>query len=172
MRYNQDMHENQGKQAKRLAILSPTHSRQSLRIWMSLADTNHAGNVHGGAILKLVDEAAALAASRHTKTRVVTAALDSMTFDRPVHIGDLLIVESQVNQAWGSSMEVGVRVLAEEIPSGICQQVATAYLTMVSLDDQGHTAAVPPLILENDEDLRHAADADRRRAHRLAKRDK
>lgn len=167
MRYNWVMHE---KQENSLPILSPTHSRQSLRIWMSLADTNHAGNVHGGAILKLVDEAAALAATKHTKTRVVTAALDSMTFDRPVHIGDLLVVESQVNQTWGSSMEVGVRVLAEKIPSGICNQVATAYVTMVALDEQGHTAEVPTLVLETDEDQMHASDADRRREHRLSKR--
>lgn len=147
--------------------LTPEYSSSLIRMWMSLEHTNHAGNVHGGQILKIVDEAAALAAMRHTKLRVVTAALDGMTFERPVHIGDLLVVEARVNQAWRSSMEVGVRVWAENAASGEQQKVAHAYLTMVALGAEGKPAEVPALTLETREDQRRAKDAELRRELRL-----
>ena len=137
---------------------------------MSLEHTNHAGNVHGGQILKIVDESAALAAMRHTRLRVVTASLDGMTFERPVNIGDLLEVEARVNQAWNSSMEVGVRVWAENAVTGERHRVARAYLTMVCLDEHGKPARVPELVLETKQDHRRAAEAEFRRQQRLAHR--
>jgi len=134
---------------------------------MSLAHANHAGNVHGGTILKMVDEAAALAAIKHSHKRVVTAALDQMTFDRPVQVGDLLVVEAQVNQVWRSSMEVGVRVWAEDVSSGEQEKVAVAYLTMVALSEDAKPVNVPALELETEEDSRRAQQAETRRTHRL-----
>jgi acyl-CoA hydrolase len=139
-------------------------------MWMSLEHTNHAGNVHGGQILKIVDESAALAAMRHTHLRVVTASLDGMTFERPVHIGDLLEVEARVNQAWNSSMEVGVRVWAENAVTGERQRVARAYLTMVCLDEHGKPSQVPKLVLDTEQDRRRAAEAEERRRDRLSHR--
>lgn len=137
---------------------------------MSMEHTNLAGNVHGGQILKFVDETAALAAMRHTQLRVVTAALDGMTFEQPVHLGDLLILEARVNQAWNSSMEVGVRVWAEDALGKERRPVAKAYLTMVALGQDGHPAKVPGLVLQTEQDHRRAKAAEGRRSLRLAAR--
>src|SRR5947209_12991776 len=90
-----------------------SESRSQLVRWMGVSDANTAGNVHGGPVMRLCDEAAALAAIKHSRRRVVTAAMDRMTFHVPIHVGDLLILSASVNAAWRTSMEVGVRVHAE-----------------------------------------------------------
>src|SRR5205809_3690383 len=104
---------------------------------MSITDANSAGFVHGGTVMKLCDEAAGIAAIKHSRCRVVTAAMDRMTFLLPVHVGQLLTLRASVNAVWRTSMEVGVRVEAEDPRSGEVSHTNTAYLTMVALDDEG-----------------------------------
>src|SRR5919199_3861850 len=112
-------------------------SRAVLVRWMSITDANTAGFVHGGAVMKLCDDAAGIAATKHARSRVVTAAMDRMTFLEPVEIGELMTLKAAVNAAWRTSMEVGVRVEAEQPRSGRCRHTSTAYLTMVAVDEDG-----------------------------------
>ena len=139
--------------------------------WMGIEDTNHAGFVHGGVVMKLCDEAAGLAAIRHSRRRVVTAGVDRMTFNEPVNQGDLVTFRASVNAAWRTSMEVGVRVEAEKPGTGEVRHTSTAYVTMVALDDEGTPTAVPALEPETPEEQRRAREAQLRRDNRLAERD-
>src|SRR5919199_5417949 len=140
--------------------------------WMGPTDANPSGFVHGGTVMKLCDEAAAMAAIRHARSRVVTAAVDRMTFLQPVHVGDLLILRSSVNAVWRTSMEVGVRVHSEDPFSGEVRHTNSAYITLVAVDDDGHPiAAVPPLRCETPDELRREREAQVRRANRLAERE-
>src|SRR4051812_50158375 len=104
---------------------------------MGVGDANTAGNVHGGKIMHLCDEVAGIAAIRHCGVRVVTAGMDRMTFIEPVYVGQLVTFRAMVNAAWRTSVEVGVRVEAEDIRSGDVRHVSTAYLTMVALGEDG-----------------------------------
>ena len=113
---------------------------------MSVQDANSAGSIHGGTVLRFIDEAAGLAAIKHCGMRVVTAGLDRMTFLEPVAVAELLSCTATVNAAWRSSMEVGVRVEAENPFTRERRHTSTAYLTMVAIDDDGHPARVPPLL--------------------------
>jgi acyl-CoA hydrolase len=147
-------------------------SRSELVQWMGPADANASGFVHGGTVMKLCDEAAATAAIRHSRSRVVTAAVDRMTFVAPVHVGDLLTLRSSVNAVWRTSMEVGVRVEAENPATGEVRHTNSAYVTMVAVDREGRpVAAVPPLRCESLEELRREREAQLRRANRLAERE-
>jgi acyl-CoA hydrolase len=137
---------------------------------MGIGDANNAGNVHGGVIMHLCDEVAGIAAVRHSGLRVVTAAMDRMTFLHPVYVGNLLTVSATVNAAWRTSMEVGVRVEAEDIRSGEVNHTSTAYLTMVALDEDRRPAAVPAVAPETPDEQRRAREAQVRRDHRLAER--
>src|SRR3954451_16808472 len=139
--------------------------------WMGITDANSAGFVHGGHVMKLCDEAAGLAALRHCGVRIVTAAMDRMTFLHPVYVGELVTCRSQVNAVWNTSMEVGVRVEAENARTGECHSTSTAYLTMVALDDQGKPVPVPDLLVETEVEQRRQREAELRRANRLAERD-
>lgn len=147
------------------------HSRSILVKWMGIEDANSAGFVHGGTVMKLCDEVAGLAAVRHSGGRVVTAAMDRMTFLLPVHVGELLTLQASVNAAWHTSMEVGVRVEAENVRTGDKRHTNTAYLTMVALGDDGRPASVPSLDCESDEERRREREAQLRRANRLAERE-
>jgi acyl-CoA hydrolase len=130
-------------------------------------DANMSGNVFGGTILKMVDEISFVSATRHARTNVVTASLDKMDFHSPVHIGDLVTLYSIVNAAWRSSMEVGVKVTAENVRTGEIRHTGSSYLTVVALDGNGKPTEVPELILETDEDARRNAEANERRKRRL-----
>ena len=145
-------------------------SRSVLVRWMGITDANSAGFVHGGVVMKLCDEAAALAAVRHSGGRVVTAAMDRMTFVLPVNISELVTCSASVNAVWNTSMEVGVRVEAENPRTGERRHTSTAYLTMVALDENGEPARVPPLRAESETELRRQREAELRRANRLAER--
>lgn len=134
---------------------------------MTPQDANAAGNVHGGVIMKLVDTAAGAVATRHTRTNMVTAAIDRLNFHNPVYIGDLVTIEASVNMVGRTSMEVGVRVKSENLKTGEVRHTATAYLTLVALDEGGKPAVVPPLILETDEEVRRNREAQERREIRL-----
>ncbi|MFQ5614198.1 MAG: acyl-CoA thioesterase, partial [Anaerolineae bacterium] len=131
---------------------------------------NPLGNVHGGIIMKLVDEAGGLCAMRHAQRPTVTVAIDSMTFLSPVHVGDLVTLLASLNYVGQTSMEVGVKVIAENPLT--CQQTHTnsAFLVYVALDDAGHPTRVPPLTLETDEERRRWAEGQARQEHRLARR--
>jgi acyl-CoA hydrolase len=146
-------------------------SRSVLVHWMGPADANSAGFVHGGVVMKLVDEVAGLAAVRHSHRRVVTAAADRMTFLLPIHVGELVTLNASVNAAWTTSMEVGVRVEAENPRTGEVRHTNTAFLTMVAVDDEGHPAAVPPLRAESADEQRRLSEAQLRRSNRLAERE-
>jgi len=139
--------------------------------WMSLMDANSAGFVHGGTVMKLCDEVAGLAAVKHSRRRVVTAGMDRMTFLEPIRIAELVTFTASVNAAWRSSMEVGVRVVAEQPRDGTSRHTNTAYLTMVALDDDGRPTEVPPLLAETDAERRREREAQTRRRNRLAERD-
>jgi acyl-CoA hydrolase len=138
---------------------------------MGLVDANSAGYVHGGTVMKLCDEVAGLAAVRHSRSRVVTAGMDRMTFLEPIHIGELVTFTASVNAVWRTSMEVGVRVEAEQPRDGTVRHTNTAYLTMVALDDEGRPAEVPPLRAESEDERRREREAQTRRRNRLAERD-
>jgi acyl-CoA hydrolase len=146
-------------------------SRSQLVRWMGLTDANSAGNVHGGTVMKLADEVAGLAAIKHSRRRVVTAGMDRMNFLFPIHIGELVTLSACVNNAWRTSMEVGVRVDAENPLTGEIRHTNTAYLTMVALDDDGHPAPVPPLLATTPDEQRRMREAELRRANRLAERE-
>jgi acyl-CoA hydrolase len=139
--------------------------------WMDLGDANSAGFVHGGVVMKLCDEAAGIAAIRHCRGRVVTAAVDRMTFILPVNVGELLTCSASVNAAWRTSMEVGVRVEAESPRTGERRHTSTAYLTMVAVGDEGTPTPVPPLTAESATELRRQREAELRRRTRLAERE-
>jgi acyl-CoA hydrolase len=146
-------------------------SRSELIRWAGVQDANTAGFVHGGMVMKTCDEAAAIAAIRHCGGRVVTAGMDRMTFTEPVLVGELLCCSATVNAAWRTSMEVGVRVEAEEPRSGRRRHTSTAYVTMVALDEGGRPTPVPGLIAETEDETRRQREAELRRANRLAERD-
>lgn len=148
-----------------------SESRSQLVRWMGVLDANTAGNVHGGTVMRLCDEAAALAAIKHSRQRVVTAAMDRMAFLYPIYVGELVTLSATVNAAWRTSMEVGVRVEAENPRTGGARHTNTAYLTLVALDDEGNPAPVPPLIATDATEQRRMREAEMRRANRLAERE-
>ncbi|WP_405592656.1 acyl-CoA thioesterase [Streptomyces sp. NBC_01190] len=138
---------------------------------MSAHDTNLLGTVHGGVVMKLVDDAAGAVAGRHSGGPAVTGAMDEMAFLEPVRVGDLLHVKAQINWTGKTSMEVGVRVVAERWnESGPAKQVASAYLVFVAVDAEGKPRPVPQVIPGTDRDHRRRQEAQIRRTHRLARR--
>jgi len=143
-------------------------SRTTLSQVMLPEDANADANVHGGTIMKFADTAAAVAAIRHARTRVVTARVDGMNFLAPVHVGNLVHGLASVNMARRTSMEVGVRIEAEDARTGEIRHVASAFFVYVALDDDGRPTQVPGLIAETDEDRRRLADAARRDEARQA----
>jgi acyl-CoA hydrolase len=131
-------------------------------------DTNTLGNLLGGRLMHFIDLTGAMAAYRHSRTHVVTAAMDHIDFIRPVHLGDLLTLKSSVNRAFSTSMEVGVKVWAENtLTSTICH-VASAYLVFVAIDKEGRRLKVPELLAETPDQIRRFEGALRRREHREA----
>jgi acyl-CoA hydrolase len=149
----------------------PSRSTSTIVRWMGITESNSAGNVHGGEIMRMCDEVAGIAAIRHCGTRVVTAGMDRMTFLHPIYVGMLVTVKATVNAAWRTSMEVGVRVEAEHVRSGERVHTSTAYLTMVALGDGGQPTEVPPLAPETEIDKRRQREAEHRRSTRLRERE-
>lgn len=145
-------------------------SQITLSQLMQPEHANSRGDVHGGWIMKLVDEAGALAAMRHAQSRVVTVAIDQMTFDKPVNIGDLIILEAEVTYVGRTSIETRVAVTAENPIDGVRKYTNTAYLVYVALDARGTPQVVPPLLIETDHQREQHDAGARRQAHRLAMR--
>jgi acyl-CoA hydrolase len=131
-------------------------------------DTNTLGNLLGGRLMHFIDLTGAMAAYRHARTYIVTAAMDHIDFIRPVHLGNLVTLKSSVNRAFSTSMEVGVKVWAEDTQTGIQSHVASAFLVFVAIDKEGHRVRVPEVIPETPEEQRHYDDALLRRQHREA----
>jgi uncharacterized protein (TIGR00369 family) len=127
------------------------------------SDANPWGNVHGGEIMKLIDEAAGAAASRHARSRVVTARIDELSFLAPVYVGDLVTARASVNEVGRTSMEIGVRVEAENTMTGKVVHVASSYLVFVAIDQEGRPAPIPQLAPETDDERRREAAAKMRR---------
>ena len=146
-------------------------SRVTLSQLMHPEHANLLGNVHGGWIMKLVDEAAALACMRHAQKKVVTVAIDSMTFRRPIRLGDLIILDAEVLYAGRTSMEAEVHVQAENPITGERTHTNTAYLVYVALDDYGQPSSVPPLMAETEAEEQRMEEAKERQAQRLKQRE-
>ncbi len=142
-------------------------SRGVMAQLMNPHDANPVGNVHGGVIMHMIDSAAGVVAIRHCRTNVVTASIDRLDLLRPIFVGDLATFKASVNLVGITSMEIGVRVEAENLRTGEVRKVATAYLTYVALDPDGRPTSVPPLILETGEDIRRNEEAKARRQARL-----
>jgi len=119
---------------------------------MSPQDANAAGNVHGGVIMKLIDDAAGAVAYRHARSNVVTASIDRLNFLDPIFVGDLVTFKASINMAGKTSMDIGVRVEAENLITGQVRHTASAYLTYVALDTHSKPKPVPPLIIETQEE--------------------
>ncbi len=129
-------------------------SRVELAQVMLPVDANPAGNVHGGTIMKLIDTAGGIAAQRHCRTNVVTASMDRLDFYEPVFVGELLILRASVNYVGTTSVEVGVRVEAENLMTGQLRHTNSSYLTVVSLDENRRPAPVPKILPETKHDER------------------
>jgi len=142
-------------------------SQVTMAVVMNPEDANPAGNVHGGVVMKYVDTAAGVVAIRHARRVAVTASIDRLDFHSPVFIGNLLILKAALNLVGKTSMEIGVRVEAENSLTGEVRHTASAYLTFVALDEQGAPCSVPPLICETDDERRRNCEAQMRREVRL-----
>jgi acyl-CoA hydrolase len=131
---------------------------------------NNLGHVFGGVVLAMVDKAAAVAAIRHARMSCVTVSVDRVDFREPIHVGDLVIVKSSVNYVGRTSMEVGVRVEAEDMISGARRHTNSCYLTFVAVDRNGRPVPIPPVIPETEIEKRRYAAAQLRRERRLEER--
>ncbi|MBI5016646.1 MAG: acyl-CoA thioesterase [Deltaproteobacteria bacterium] len=131
---------------------------------MMPSHANPAGNIHGGQLMKMIDDAAGAVAVRHARANMVTASIDRLDFHAPVYVGNLVVLKASINFVGRTSMEIGVRVEAEDLRRGDVRHTASAYLTFVSLDDEGKPQEIPGLLLETDEERRRwEAGASRRR---------
>lgn len=147
--------------------------RESVSEYAELAlpnDVNKLGNIFGGKVMHLVDLAGAMAAIRHARLPCVTASVDSLQFLHPVHSGELILLRSSVNRAFRTSMEVGVKVITENLMTGERLHTCSAYLTFVALDENGKPTPVPCVIPETVEEKRRYQEAGERREYRLSRR--
>jgi acyl-CoA hydrolase len=135
-------------------------------------DANPLGNILGGRVMHLIDIAGAIATHRHCHRQAVTASVDHLDFLNPVRVGELIVLEAQVNRAYTTSVEVGVEVFSENYVTGDRKHTTTAFLTYVALDEAGHPAPVPPLILKTNEERRRYREAGARRKARIEARSK
>jgi len=145
-----------------------SESRVTLTQVMNVTDANVLGNVHGGLLMKLSDEAGGIAAARHACRPAVTVAVDSMTFHSPVHIGNLVTFSAEVSWVGRTSVEARVVVTAENVLTGEVTHTNSAYFVYVALDEDGIPTPVPPLICENEEERARFARGEVRRARRLS----
>ena len=149
-----------------LASRTVTESQSEMTELILPNDTNTLGNLLGGRLMHFIDLVGAMAAYRHTRTHVVTAAMDHIDFIQPVHVGDLLILKASVNRAFSKSVEVGVKVWAENTQAGEYRHVASAYLVFVAIDRTGKPVPVAAVVPETADEERRFEGALRRREHR------
>ena len=151
----------------------PRHPRESEAVMTELMMPNHAnimGNVFGGHILSLVDRAAAVSAIRHARRACVTVSVDKVDFREPIHVGELVTAYARVNFAGRTSMEVGVKIIAENVLSGDRRHTNSCYVTYVALDENGQPTEVPPIVPETPDEKRRYDRASKRRANRVMER--
>jgi acyl-CoA hydrolase len=134
-------------------------------------DANPLGFILGGTVMHLIDIAGAIASHRHTRSLLVTAAVDGLQFLHPIKVGDLILLHARVTAAWSTSLEVEVEVFSEETLTGVRRMTSRAYLTFVAVDRSGQRSGIPPLILATDDERQRAAEATARRAVRLKARE-
>lgn len=149
------------------------HPRESESVLTELMMPNHAnimGNVFGGHILSLIDRVAAVAAIRHSRKPCVTVSVDKVDFKEPIHVGELVTAFARVNFAGRTSMEVGVKIIAENVLTGDKRHTNSCYVTYVALDDNGQPTEVPPIIPETPDEKRRYDRAAKRRANRVMER--
>jgi len=149
------------------------HPRESETVMSELMMPNHAnimGNVFGGVVLSLVDRIAAVCAIRHATKQCVTVSVDKVDFREPIHVGELLTGFARVNYAGKTSMEVGVKIIAEHLITGEKRHTNSCYVTYVALDEQGKPAAVPPIVPETPDEKRRYERAAKRRTSRVMER--
>src|SRR5690606_24864530 len=140
----------------------PAH-QLTMTVLMTPDTANFSGNVHGGTILKLLDQVAYACASRYAKRYVVTLSVDQVTFRQPIHVGELVTFLASVNHTGTSSMEIGIKVVAENIRDGIVRHVNSCFFTMVAVDDNHKPVAVPQLQPSTDDEKRRFDAAQVRR---------
>ena len=151
---------------------SVPNSSVIMRHMVSQQDANLAGIMHGGVVMKHIDDAAGVVAIKHTGSNVVTASIDRLDFHNPVFIGNLLTVKACINMVGKTSMEIGVRVEAEDIINHTARHTASAYLTFVALDKNNRPAPVPPIAITTADEKRRNREARDRRKVRLAEKSK
>ena len=149
---------------------TPRESHHETSELMMPEHSNNLGHVFGGVVLSMMDKCAAIAAFRHCRKPIVTASIDRVDFREPILVGDLVIMRASVNFAGRTSMEVGVRVEAEELLTGRLRHTNSCYLTFVAVDDKGRPTEVPDLRPELPQEIRRYQAARDRRAQRLAER--
>jgi len=150
--------------------LSPKRASESATEMVQVVlpnDANPLGFILGGTVMHLIDIAGAIACHRHTRTLLVTAAVDGLQFLHPIKVGDLILLKARVTAAWSTSLEVEVEVFSEEILTGVRRMTSRAYLTFVSIDTEGRRLPIPALVLETEDEKARAREADQRRAERL-----
>lgn len=157
-------------QTKRVIKTVRESQHESSQLMMP-QDANNLGHVFGGVVLSMMDKTAAIAALRHCRTSVVTASIDRVDFREPIHLGDLLVMKASVNYVGRTSMEVGVRVEAENLLTGKRRHTNSCYLTFVAVDRNGRPVEVPELKPETPMELRRYDAAEARRRRRLEERE-
>ena len=154
--------------------LTPKRSSESATEMVQVVlpnDANPLGFILGGTVMHLIDIAGAIAAGRHARVPIVTAAVDDLQFLHPIKVGDLILLRARVNAAFTTSMEIEVEVFSEETLTGARQMTSRAFLTFVTVDQDGGRHAVPPLLADTDEERQRAEAAKARRADRLRRRE-
>ncbi len=151
---------------------TPDESRLTLSLVMGVQNANNLGNVHGGVLMKLCDEAGGLCAAKHARRSCVTVAVDRMTFNAPVHLGNVVTFSAVVTWVGRTSIETEIIVCAENVVKGEVTHTNTAHFVYVALDENGKPTPVPPLKLATEDDHRRYAEAEQRQAFRLKLREK
>jgi uncharacterized protein (TIGR00369 family) len=147
--------------------VTPNSDELTLAQVMLPEDANPRGNVHGGTLMKLADTAGGVCATRHARQRVVTAVVDSMTFEQPVYVGNLVVVHASVTWTGRTSIETEVSIEAEDVLSGEVRHISTAYFVYVATDEHGHPSPIRAFEPATHDQQRRWQDAERRRAVRL-----
>ncbi|NLJ12153.1 acyl-CoA thioesterase [Denitrificimonas caeni] len=152
--------------------MQPGSPTLTMTVLMTPDNANFSGNVHGGTLLKYLDEVAYACASRYAGSYVVTLSVDQVAFRQPIHVGELVTFLASVNYTGRTSMEVGIKVVTENIREKLVRHTNSCFFTMVAIDENGKTVEVPPLVPSTEDEIRRFANAQERRAirHELAER--
>ena len=143
--------------------MQPNAASLSMSVLMTPDKANFSGNVHGGALLKYLDEVAYACASRYAGSYVVTLSVDQVTFRQPVHVGELVSFLASVNYTGRTSMEIGIKVITEDIHQRLVRHTNSCFFTMVAVDDEGKPVEVPKFEPKTDDEIRRFANAEVRR---------